>query len=113
MKKSCLINQGLEITPITEKGEKFMKRNEFIDILAEKFNMTKKQVAEFIDVYWETILTAVKKGDEVVFEYGKFVLKKKPEHDGRNPLTGATVHIAAKTVPAFKPSKKFKESVMA
>ena len=88
-----------------------MKRQEFVDKLAEKENFTKKQAGDVVDMFWELVLEAIKKGDEVVFSYGKFVLKKKPEHDAHNPMTGATVHVPAKVVPQFKPNKKFKEEV--
>ena len=88
-----------------------MKKADFASVLAEKCNLQKKQANEIVDQFWTLIVEAVKKGDEVVFSYGKFVLVKKPARDGRNPLTGATVKIPAKVVPQFKPNKKFKDDV--
>ena len=88
-----------------------MKQKEFIDILAEKFDLQKKQAGEIVDTFWDVIVTTIKKGDEVVFGYGKFVLKKKPAREARNPITGATVQVPAKIVPQFKPNKKFKDEV--
>lgn len=90
-----------------------MKRAEFTEQLATKSSLTKKAAEEIIDNFWEIVLGAVKKGDEVVFTYGKFLLKKKPAREGRNPLTGESVKIAAKVVPQFKPNKKFKDEVIA
>ena len=37
--------------------------------------------------------------------------RKRAARTGRNPQTGATLKIAAKTVPAFSAGKKFKEAV--
>lgn len=90
-----------------------MKKVEFIEKLAEKLQLPKKQTTEIVNEFWSLILTTIKKGDEVVTDYGKFILKKKPAREGRNPLTGETVKIAAKIVPQFKPNKKMKDEVMA
>ena len=79
--------------------------------MAEKWEMPKKQAGEIVESMWEMIIATIKKGDEVVFTHGKFILKKKPAREGRNPITGATVKIPAKVVPQFKPNKKFKDEV--
>ena len=88
-----------------------MKHKEFVEKKAEVHGWTKKQAAEIVDKFWEIIVEAVKKGDEVVTPYGKFVLVKKEAREGRNPITGATVKIPAKIVPKFRPNKAFKELV--
>jgi len=90
-----------------------MKKAEFVEKFAEQANMPKKQALEYVDLFWDIIVKAVKKGDEVVFNYGKFVLIKKPAREGRNPMTGETVKIPAKIVPKFRPNKRFKEEVVA
>ena len=38
-------------------------------------------------------------------------MKKTAARQGRNPLTGETIKIKAKTKPIFKASKKFKDSL--
>ena len=89
-----------------------MKKSDFIELLAEKIDQTKKDTTAIVDAFLAIIVEAVKKGDEVVFpELGKFVLKRKPARTARNPVTGATVDVPAKIVPAFKAAKKFKDAV--
>ena len=88
-----------------------MKKVEFASALAEKCNLSKKQAVEIVDEFWALILDTMKKGDEVVFNYGKFVVNKRAAREGRNPLTGAKVQIAAKVEPKFKPNKAFKEKI--
>jgi len=88
-----------------------MKQKELIEILAAEHEMPKKDMEKIVESFWDLILKTIKKGDEVVTTYGKFVLKKKPAREGRNPLTGAVVKIPAKIVPQFKPNKKFKDEV--
>jgi DNA-binding protein HU-beta len=88
-----------------------MKNNEFLDALAKKTELTPKVTKAVVDAFWEIIAETIKRDEAgIVFQYGKFVLKKKPAREGRNPLTGATVKIPAKTVPQFKPNKKFKDN---
>jgi DNA-binding protein HU-beta len=86
-----------------------MKTSEFIEVLAKKADLTLKDSGVVVETFWDLIGATLKKGDEVVFPFGKFVLAKKPAREGRNPFTGETIKIAAKAVPQFKPGKKFKD----
>ena len=89
-----------------------MKKSDFIELLAERIDQTKKDTTAIVDAFLAIVVETVKKGDEIVFpELGKFVLKKKPARTARNPVTGATVDVPAKIVPAFKAAKKFKDAV--
>ena len=45
--------------------------------------------------------------------FGSFALHHRPARTGRNPKTGAPVHIPAKSVPHFKPGKEMRERVNA
>jgi len=90
-----------------------MKQAEFIQALSEKIDQNKKDTKAFIDAFIELIVTTVKSGDEVALpDLGKFLIKKSPAREGRNPMTGETVKIPAKTTPKFRPSKKFKEALL-
>jgi len=94
-----------------------MKKAEFIEAFAAATGFTKKQAAEVTAKFWEIIVNAVRKNDEVPFDYGKFLLKNKPAtpaKDGINPATGEKIKIAAKPArvePKFRPNKRFKEEV--
>ena len=90
-----------------------MKQTDFILAFSEEIQKTKKETKEIIDKFIALIAKVVKKGDEVALpELGKFLLKKSPAREGRNPMTGETVKIAAKVTPKFRPSKKFKEALL-
>jgi len=86
-----------------------MRKDEFAEKVAKRVDETPKHIGVIIETEWEIIAEVLKKGDEVVFPFGKFVLHKRPAREGRNPLTGETIKIAAKVVPQFKPAKKFKD----
>ena len=88
-----------------------MKAKEFVEILAQKHDTSIKEMQSIVDNYWDLIVSTIKKGDEVVQSHGKFILKKRPAREGRNPITGETVKIPAKVVPTFRPNKKLKDSV--
>lgn len=45
----------------------------------------------------------------VIKDFGKIELRHRPEREGRNPATGETITIPAKTVPKFTFAKVLKE----
>ncbi len=74
--------------------------------------MPKTKAEEVINFIIDEITKSLIKGEEVVLTgFGKFVVNKKPAREGRNPKTGETVHIAAKTVPKFRAGKALKDAV--
>ena len=94
-----------------------MKQKEFIELLAKKSDTSEKHCGILVDAFWDLVVERLRKGDEVVFKHGKFVVKKKPAtpaRDGINPFTKEPIKIAAKpasAVPLFKPGKPFKDGV--
>jgi DNA-binding protein HU-beta len=95
-----------------KKIKKTMTKQELIEQLATKEGMPKTKAEEIVNFIIDTITKAMIKGDEVVITgFGKFVVVKKAAREGRNPKTGETVTIPAKTVPKFRPGKALKEAV--
>jgi DNA-binding protein HU-beta len=89
-----------------------MTKQELVEQLAAKEGMPKTKAEEMVNFIIDTITKAMIKGDEVVITgFGKFVVVKKAAREGRNPKTGETVTIPAKTVPKFRPGKALKEAV--
>ena len=89
-----------------------MNREELIAEISKSAKVTKKAAAEVLTATIDTIQATVKKGNKVTLVgFGTFEPRKRAARSGRNPQTGATIKIAAKTVPAFSAGKKFKEAV--
>lgn len=89
-----------------------MNKEELVQELAKKTNISQKKAAEVVTSLVESIQTAVSKGKKVTLVgFGTFEARKRAARTGRNPQTGATLKIAAKTVPAFTAGKKFKDQV--
>ena len=88
-----------------------MRKTDFITEFSSEFGTSKKDAKEMISWLENRVIAGVRSGDEVVLDIGKFQMKKVPARTGRNPHTGETIKIKAKTKPVFKASKKFKESL--
>lgn len=89
-----------------------MNKEELVQEISKKTKVTQKDAAEVLGALIDTIETSVSKGQKVTLVgFGTFEARKRAARTGRNPQTGATLKIAAKTVPAFSAGKKFKELV--
>ncbi len=90
-----------------------MTKAQILSALAEKTGMQKKDAAAFITALNELALTEVKKnGMFTVGDLGKLVKMHRKARQGRNPATGATIQIPAKTVVKFRVAKAAKDAVL-
>ncbi|MBW6532762.1 HU family DNA-binding protein [Sphingomonas sp. RRHST34] len=65
-----------------------------------------------ITAVFDEIAAAAAKGEEVSINgFGKFTVKDRPEREGRNPATGATMTIAASKKVAFTAAKGLKDKL--
>lgn len=86
-----------------------MRKSDLIMEFSAEFGTSKKEAKNMVNWLEDQIVDGVKSGDEVVLDIGKFRMKKTAARQGRNPLTGESIKIKAKTKPVFRPSKKFKD----
>ena len=89
-----------------------MNKTEFIESIATKTGLTKKDSQSALEATLETITEALSKGDSVSFiGFGTFTTGKRAARAGINPSTGAKIQIAESTVAKFKAGSKLKEAV--
>ncbi|MCD6414719.1 MAG: HU family DNA-binding protein [Candidatus Diapherotrites archaeon] len=89
-----------------------MNKGELIERIAREQKITKKKAAEVVDSVLSTIVSSVKKGDEVrLVGFGTFYRAKRNARTGVNPQTGARMKIPAKKVPKFRAGAAFKSAV--
>ena len=88
-----------------------MSKTELIATLAEKNELTKKQVAGVLTSLSEIAYKEAKKGFTIP-GIGKLVIMKRKARLGRNPATGATIKIPAKTVLKFRIAKAAKDAIV-
>ncbi len=102
----------IDIIDYVNKKEVLMNKEELVKEVAKKAKVSQKAAADVIAATLETVTKTVSKGQKVTLVgFGTFEPRKRAARSGRNPQTGATIKIAAKTVPAFSAGKKFKEAV--
>lgn len=89
-----------------------MNKTQVIEAVAKEANLNKKQAEAAVNAFMSTVETALKAGEKVqLVGFGTFEVKARAERQGRNPLTGATMTIAASKHPAFSAGKALKDSV--
>ena len=85
-----------------------------IKAVAEKSELSQKQVAETWNLIEATILDTLSAGEKVQLSgFGTFEVKESGEREGRNPKTGETIKIAASKKAVFSASKVLKDEVNA
>ena len=91
-----------------------MKKTEFIKLIADKVDMTQKDVSAVIEAFEEVMMEEVfAKEDSVRLTMGTFSGYTKPatkERQGRNPATGETITIAAKPAASGQPKIKWSKA---
>ncbi len=81
--------------------------------LAEKFGKSRKEVAELVDGLVEVAYRETKSNGEFTLPgLGKMVKKHRDARTGRNPATGESIQIPAKTVLKFRVAKAAKEAIL-
>ncbi len=92
-------------------AKKAMTKGQLVGHFAEKFSMTRAQATE---VFTELARVATKeaKNGFTIPDLGKLVLVKRKARMGRNPQTGASIQIPAKTVVKFRVAKACKDAVL-
>ena len=94
-------------------AEKPITKAQLIAQIADKMEMTKKDVNCFLDILNEiTYKETKKKGSVTIPGMGKLVLQKRKARMGRNPQTGEAIKIKAKTVVKFRVAKACKDAII-
>src|SRR5271156_5333447 len=89
-----------------------MTKTALVRTMAEKLELTNKQSAAFLDLLAETAVKETKKnGVFVIPGLGRLVKAERKARMGRNPQTGETIKIKAKTVVKFRVAKAAKDTI--
>lgn len=91
---------------------KRMTQTDIINHLAEKSGMKKADAKEFFNSLAALATAEVKKNGEFTLPgFGKLVKATRKAREGRNPATGDTIKIPAKTTVKFRLGKAMKDSI--
>ena len=91
---------------------KNVNKDALVSAIAEKTELSKKDIETTIDVMIEEITKVIKTGDKVTLTgFGTFRVSNRAAREGINPQTKEKIQIPAMTVPKFTAGKALKEAV--
>lgn len=90
-----------------------MTKAEFIDKVAARSGLSRKDAGRAVDAFLDSITEALQSGDAVSFTgFGKFSTQRRAARQGVNPRRpGEKVMIPAATVPKFSAGSQLKQAV--
>ncbi len=89
-----------------------MTKSEFVDQVAARTGLARKDAAAAVDAALETIQGALERGSDVTFSgFGKFHVAERGAREGVNPATGERMQIAATRVPRFTAGSTLKKAI--
>lgn len=89
-----------------------MNKAQFIDAVAQKAGLSKKDAKAAVEASLETITETLSGGDSVAFiGFGTFTTAERAARTATVPSTGAKVDVPATTVAKFKVGKALKDAV--
>jgi DNA-binding protein HU-beta len=92
---------------------KGLTKSQFMTALAEAWGIKKTEAQEGYEKFVDLVYSEVKsKGEITLPGLGKVVKKDRAARMGRNPATGESIHIAAKTVLKFRINKAAKDAIL-
>ena len=90
-----------------------MTKQEFVDAVAQKSGLNRREAGQAVEAVLETITEALRQRDSVAFTgFGKFATSERKARMGVNPRNPSQkVHIPAATVPKFTAGSSLKQTV--
>ena len=89
-----------------------MNKSDLVDAVVNDSDMSKAQAARAVDSVLANVGDALGNGDSgSLVGFGTFSVRHRAAREGRNPQTGAAMHIPASKVPGFKAGKGLKDTV--
>lgn len=90
-----------------------MTKSQIVAALAEKTGLSKKDVGAVLEHMANMAYSEAKRnGEFTVPGLGKLVKKQRAARMGRNPATGESIQIPAKTVVKFRVAKAAKDAIL-
>lgn len=89
-----------------------MNKADVVDAVHSKLGGTKVQAEQAVETMIDSVITSLKKGDEVsIAGLGIFSVKTRAARTARNPRTGESIQVKAMRVPKFRAAKALKDAV--
>ena len=91
-----------------------LAKENLIQTLYDQSGFSKHQSRAVVEAVFELVKKALEAGDDVLISgFGKFSAKKKAPRRGRNPATGESLPLDARTVVTFRCSGILRDKINA
>ena len=91
-----------------------MNKTELVAAMADQAGLSKKDAEAALKAFTDVVAAELKKGEKIqLVGFGTFEVAERAAREGRNPLTGASMKIAASKAPKFKAGKALKDMINA
>ena len=91
-----------------------MNKTELVAAMAEASGVSKKDTEAVLKAFTDVVSGELKKGGKIqLVGFGTFEVAERAAREGRNPLTGKSMKIAASKAPKFKAGKALKDMINA
>jgi integration host factor subunit beta len=89
-------------------------KSELIEKISEQLRLPAGKAEAIVNTIFDSMVKALERGEGIEIRgFGSFTVRDYKAYEGRNPRTGATVHVPPKRLPFFKVGKDLKERVNA
>lgn len=89
-----------------------MTKRKFTHLMAEKSDIYCYQAREWLNVFVDTLMDVLSKGDRVYIDgFGVFYVDHTRERDIKSGLDGEAYHVPSYTKIKFNPSKVFRDQL--
>ncbi|MDE2180165.1 MAG: integration host factor subunit beta [candidate division NC10 bacterium] len=91
-----------------------MTKADLVELVAAQMCLTKKDTEVVVDTIFDSISKALASKNDGKVElrgFGSFRTRQRRARQGRNPQSGAPVHVPSKRIPFFKPGKELRQLI--
>jgi DNA-binding protein HU-beta len=89
-----------------------VNKQDLIEQIAQAAEVSKSAAERAVDALVVAIKTSLRKGEMVTLVgFGTFYVGRRKARAGRNPRTGETLAIKARSVPRFRAGKALKDAI--
>ncbi len=89
-----------------------MNKKDIVEAIHAKVGFSRRETAAIVDKTLALMKSSLSDHDSVMISsFGKFEIRERKAHKGRNPQTGEAITIPARKVVAFKASRVLKERI--
>ncbi len=89
-----------------------MTKADIVEKVQAGIGLKKKESAEMVEAVFSIMKSTLESGENLkISGFGSFIVKQKADRRGRNPQTGETLTIKARSILTFKPSTLLKQAI--